>query len=256
MTAGNPSRGVIRCGTAPGWTTMATRDGGSRGSLGLNRMTDDGTPDRGDGPAPGGDRPVPLREALAADILAHFPPEFRDPARRGWWARQAIGVSLLSAGFRAACLYRLAHLAHHRGGLPGRWLAGGLSWWGRHWYGCAIDPRARLGGGLILPHPQGIVIGPGATVGPRAWIFQNVSIVGAPGEAGMPRVGADCRIYTGAVLIGPVAVGDGVVLGANVVVSRDVPSWSTARRPPPAVAPLPAAGDGAGVGRATSGSPA
>ena len=45
----------------------------------------------------------------------------------GWWARATLGVALLSAGFRATCLHRLAHLAHHRGGLPGRWLAGGLS---------------------------------------------------------------------------------------------------------------------------------
>ena len=257
MTAGDPSRGTIGCGAGRGRATIAARDGQSRGSLDINRMTDDGTPDRGGPPAPGEDRPVPLLGALAADILAHIPPADRHPSRRGWTARTTIGVALRSSGFRATCLHRLAHSAHHRGGPAGRALAAGLSCWGRRWYGCDIDPRARLGGGLILPHPQGIVIGPGAAIGPRAWIFHNVSIVGASGQAGMPRVGADCRIYTGAVLVGPVTVGDSAVMGANVVVNQDVPGWATARRPPPAVTPPPPAAEGGeGVGRVTPASTA
>ena len=232
MIAGAAAGVAVGCRRARARATIAPQRGrrqGLRGPGGIGRMTDSGAP-------------VPFREALAEDILAHVPPELRDVARRGWWVRTTLGVVGRSAGFRLTCLYRLGHLAHRRCGRAGRLLAGGLSWWGRHWYGCALDPRARLGGGLILPHPQGIVIGPGATTGPRAWIYQNVAIVGAPGLAGMPRVGADCRIYTGAVLVGPVAVGDHAILGANVVITRDVPGGATVRRPPPAVVPLPGPG--------------
>ena len=46
---------------------------------------------------------------------------------------------------------------------------------------------------MILPHPQGIVIGAGVVVGPRAWIFQNVTIGGGPGKIGVPVIGADGR---------------------------------------------------------------
>ena len=102
---------------------------------------------------------------------------------------------------------------------------------GRHWYGCALASTARLHGGLVLPHPHGIVVGGGAVVGPRAWIFQHVTIGGAPGRVGMPHIGADARLYAGAVVTGPVRVGDGVTIGANAVVHRDVPA-RTAVRPP------------------------
>ena len=51
---------------------------------------------------------------------------------------------------------------------------------------------------------------------------RNVLVVGA--SAGVGRAFAERAIRD----------------GANVVIARDVPDWSTARRPPPTVAPLPA----------------
>jgi serine O-acetyltransferase len=97
---------------------------------------------------------------------------------------------------------------------------------------------ARLGGGLILPHPLGIVIGPGVEVGPRAWIFQHATLGGSPGRDGMPRVGPDARIWPGAVLAGPIEVGANVVIGANAVVTVDVPDRTLVRVPPPSFSPL------------------
>jgi serine O-acetyltransferase len=136
--------------------------------------------------------------------------------------------------------YRLAHTTRARLSLPGRCLAAVLHWWGRHWYACTLSPEARLHGGLILPHPQGIVIGQGAVVGPRAWIFQNVTLGGAPGKAGLPLVGADARLYAGAVLTGPVRLGDNVMVGANAVVACDVPSRMVVRSAVADIQPLPA----------------
>lgn len=183
---------------------------------------------------PDPDRPVPFWSSLAADIAAHLPDHGR-PLR----PIEIAGVVVRSSGFHVMAMHRLAHTLTHRAGLPGRAAAALLFWGLRHAYGCAIASTARIHGGAILPHPQGIVIGPGAVVGPRPWIFHNVTIGGAPGKAGMPKVGADARIYCGAVLTGPVRLGDNVMVGANAVVARDVPDRTLVRCAPAELVPLP-----------------
>ncbi|MDH5561897.1 MAG: serine acetyltransferase, partial [Deltaproteobacteria bacterium] len=44
--------------------------------------------------------------------------------------------------------------------------------------GADIPLNSQLGGGLLLPHPNGIVIHPDAVIGPNYLIFQQVTIVG------------------------------------------------------------------------------
>lgn len=183
---------------------------------------------------PDPDRPLPFWSGLRADIAAH-----RQDRGRSSRLVETAGVVVRSAGFHVLIVHRLAHALAHRAGLAGRIGAGLLFWGIRHCNGCSIASTARLYGGLILPHPQGIVIGPGVVVGPRAWIFQNVTIGGAPGKIGMPRVGADARIYCGAVLTGPVRLGDNVMVGANAVVARDVPDRTLVRCAATELVPLP-----------------
>ena len=187
-------------------------------------------------PAP--DRPLPFWESVRMDILAHLPHEARGgPAPVRILRRMRAVVT--STGFRVTLLYRVAHQIHHRLGLPGRAVSGLIGWFLRHSYGCTIAPTARLHGGLILPHPQNLVIGPGSVIGPYSWIFQNVTFGGVPGRVGLPRVGRDARIYPGAVLVGPIRVGDNVMIGANAVVDSDVPSRHVVRCHPPDYDPLP-----------------
>lgn len=174
---------------------------------------------------------LPFWSSLRADIVAHVPPERRGLSRWGW-AKMGLAVAARSSGFHVVAWYRLAHALRHRAGVPGRVAAGVVFWIIRHGYGCSIAPTARLGGGLILPHPQGIVVGDGTIVGPRSWIYQNVTIGGSPNKSGLPRVGADVRTYAGAVLVGPIVVGDGATIGANAVVARDVPAGATVRPAP------------------------
>jgi|GEM_PF-584850 len=183
-------------------------------------------------------RPLPFWLGLRDDLVAHVSPDQR---RGGWrgWTREGVGVVVCSAGFHLMVLHRLSHVLVHRAGVVGRVAAAILFWWIRHFYGCSMAPTARLHGGVILPHPQGIVIGADAQVGPRAWIFQNVTIGGAPGKVGMPRVGIDARIYAGAVLTGPIHVGDLVMIGANAVVHRDVPARTLVRTASVECVPLP-----------------
>ena len=186
-------------------------------------------------PPPG--LPLPFWSSLKADLVAHVPPERRSMSRSAW-ALAGLGVAARSSGFHVTFSYRAAHALRPRLGPLGRAASSLIFWWVRHAYACAIAPTSRLHGGLILPHPQGIVVGGDAEVGPRCWIYHNVTLGGTVGRAGCPRVGADSRIFAGAVLVGPIVLGHGVMVGANVVVTRDVPDRCFVRPAPPTVAPI------------------
>lgn len=91
-----------------------------------------------------------------------------------------------------------------------------------------IDLNARIGGGLVLPHPNGIVIHPKVEIGPNCMIFQQVTLGGVGGNRGVPRLGVHVDIGAGARVLGPVTVGDHAVIGANAVVLQDVPAHALA----------------------------
>ena len=118
-----------------------------------------------------------------------------------------------------------------------RWQAGTgpfRRWWvleHRFWSvvtGADIPLTVRLGGGLLMPHPNGIVIHPEAEIGPNCLIFQQVTIGLVAASPQAPRIGAGVDIGAGAKVLGPVRIGDGARIGANAVVLRDVPAGATA----------------------------
>lgn len=91
----------------------------------------------------------------------------------------------------------------------------------------AIGDPVVVGPGLYLPHGQVVVDGlvvigrdavlfPWTTIGLRANDFQG------------PTLGDNVRVGTGAKVIGPIQIGDNVLIGANAVVTRDVPENSVA----------------------------
>jgi len=92
--------------------------------------------------------------------------------------------------------------------------------------GAEISLGTRIGGGLLLPHPNGIVIHPDATIGPNCLIFQQVTLGG--GDLAAPRIGGHVDIGAGAKILGPVSIGDHAKIGANAVVLKDVPAYATA----------------------------
>jgi len=183
-------------------------------------------------------REAPLRfwPSVCADALAHVPPESR-PALRGGPAWLVFRILLKSPGVRCTVVYRVSHTLRATIPIIGVIASKFLFWFMRHWYGCAISGTARVGGGLVLPHPMGIVIGADVRIGERAWIFQNVTVGGAPHKKGMPAIGSDARLYAGAVIVGPIHIGDDVVVGANAVVAADVPDHSQVRAPRSDVSP-------------------
>jgi serine O-acetyltransferase len=93
--------------------------------------------------------------------------------------------------------------------------------------GADIPVDTRIGGGLLLPHPNGVVIHPGAQIGPNCLIFQQVTI-GTRNGGGVPRIGGHVDIGAGARILGDIAIGDHALIGANAVVLGDVPSGKSA----------------------------
>ncbi|MGB3509759.1 MAG: serine acetyltransferase [Microcoleaceae cyanobacterium] len=85
-----------------------------------------------------------------------------------------------------------------------------------------IPINCQIGGGLILRHPNGVVIHPKATIGPNCLILQQVTIVGKV------EVGGHVDIGAGAKIIHQVKLGDHSKIGANAVVICDVPPGATA----------------------------
>ena len=92
--------------------------------------------------------------------------------------------------------------------------------------GADIPLNCQIGGGLLIPHPNGIVIHPDSRIGPNCLFFQQVTI-GANGQ-GCPTIGGHVDIGAGAKIIGPVSVGDHARIGANAVVVSDIPAGATA----------------------------
>lgn len=88
--------------------------------------------------------------------------------------------------------------------------------------GADIPINTIIGGGLLLPYPNGIVLHPDVRIGPNCLIFQQVTI-GSRGCGGVPQIGGHVDIGAGAKILGPVKIGNHVVIGANAVVMTDVP---------------------------------
>lgn len=91
--------------------------------------------------------------------------------------------------------------------------------------GADIPLTTRIGGGLLMPHPNGIVIHPDAVIGPNCLIFQQVTL-GTNGK-GVPRIDGHVDIGAGARIMGPIHVGAHARIGANAVVLSDVPAGAT-----------------------------
>lgn len=93
--------------------------------------------------------------------------------------------------------------------------------------GSDIDPQARIGTGVKLPHPNGVVIHGKAVIGDHCMIMQQVT-VGQLEEDFAPVIGAGAYIGAGAKVLGKIVIGDRARIGANAVVLCDVPADGTA----------------------------
>jgi serine acetyltransferase/thymidylate kinase len=90
------------------------------------------------------------------------------------------------------------------------------------------DIHCRIHSPIYLAHPYGIIIHGDTVIGRRVTIMQQVTL-GAKdrGMHAAPVIEDDVYIGAGAKVLGALRVGRGAVIGANAVVTRDVPPYST-----------------------------
>lgn len=94
--------------------------------------------------------------------------------------------------------------------------------------GADILSGANIGGGLLLQHPTGIVVGHGSTIGANCTLLQHVTVgeryVRGRGDHGYPVLEDDVVVGAGAYILGSVRVGHGAMIGAKALVLDDVPA--------------------------------
>lgn len=107
----------------------------------------------------------------------------------------------------------LAALASHR--LWNRWIT--------HIDHFEIHPHSTIGPGLLVMHRHGIILN--AEIGQNCVIHQNVTVGQhvADGDPRVPRIGNNVWIGPGAIITGPIVVGDGATISAGTVLSKDIP---------------------------------
>jgi serine O-acetyltransferase len=152
----------------------------------------------------------------------------RDPAARSSWE-----VMLCYSGFHAIVLHRIAHRAWNGGW---RVTARALSQFNRFITGIEIHPGARIGERFFIDHGMGVVIGETAEIGNGVTLYHDVTLGGVA-----PSVDSDSQrnqkrhptlldgviVGSGAQILGPITVGVESRVGANAVVTKDVPAGVT-----------------------------
>ena len=139
---------------------------------------------------------------------------------RGFWMALLDGL-LFDSGFQALVAYRMGStlLRWHVPVLPAicrRWAIGA----------CAVDilPRAEIGGGCMIAHGIGLVIGGRTVIGEDCTLLHGVTLGEVRfDELDCPRIGNRVTIGAGAIVLGGITIGDDAMVAAGAVVLSDVP---------------------------------
>jgi serine O-acetyltransferase len=145
----------------------------------------------------------------------------KDPAARNAWE------VLTYAGLWAVVYHRVAHRLW---GANFKTLARFVSQFSRSATGIEIHPGATIGRRFFIDHGMGVVIGETAIIGDDVLMYHGVTLGGTSLEQKKrhPTLGNGVLIGMGAKIIGDITIGDGARIGANAVVTRDVPPGATA----------------------------
>ncbi len=146
----------------------------------------------------------------------------RDPAPRSRWevlfypGVWALGFHRVAHWLFEAQLYFAARLVNHIG---------------RFFTAIDIHPGARIGRNFFIDHGF-VVIGETAEIGDNVTMYQGSTLGGTNPTSGQggkrhPTIGNDVIVSLGAAILGPIEVGAGARIGANAVVTKDVPAGAT-----------------------------
>ena len=146
----------------------------------------------------------------------------RDPAPRSRWE------VLLYPGLWAVFWHRVAHALFNARLF---FLARAVNHTSRFLTGIDIHPGARIGRHLFIDHGF-TVIGETADIGDNVTIYQCVTLGGtnpANGKGGKrhPTLQDNAIVGSGAQILGPITIGQRARIGANAVVTEDVPDGAT-----------------------------
>jgi serine acetyltransferase/acyl carrier protein len=170
-----------------------------------------------------------------------------------------LGAVFLNPGLQAVMLYRIARWLHlnHLGPL-----AVLTTYIGSVVTGAQISARARVGKGLVIYHPHGIVIGATAVIGDYCTLVHGNVIGQLYGGGDRPVIGHHFVAGSGAKMLGRIRIGNKVRVAPNSVVTQSLPDGLTVagnpvriirdRRVPAADAPAPAEVQGRAGGAHTA----
>lgn len=147
----------------------------------------------------------------------------KDPA-----VKSILEGILCSPSIKAILYHRLAHKLYKKNCII---LSRMLSKRARRITGIEIHPGAVLGEDIFIDHGMGVVIGETAVVGNNVLMYHGVTLGGTGRDKDAkrhPTVEDDVIIGSGAKILGPITIGKGAKIGANAVVLKDVPPYSTA----------------------------
>ena len=96
--------------------------------------------------------------------------------------------------------------------------------------GIEIHPGATIGRRFFIDHGMGVVIGETTEIGDDVMIYHGVTLGGRSLKQGKrhPTIGNGVTVGAGAKVLGPLSIGDNSAVGANSVVTHDVPPESIA----------------------------
>ena len=148
----------------------------------------------------------------------------RDPA-----AKSKLSVILTYPGVKAIFFHRIANFFSVA---KFDLIARIISQFSRFLTGIEIHPRAKIGKNLFIDHGMGVVIGETSEIGDNVTIYHMVTLGGISpsinsndqrGSKRHPTLMDNVVVGSGAQVLGPVVVGKNAKIGANAVVTKDVP---------------------------------
>lgn len=159
-----------------------------------------------------------ILDLLREDVACVFD---RDPA-----ARNLLDVLTCYPGIHALVTHRIANAAWRRGL---RWPARFLSYLGRWLTNIDIHPGATIGRRFFIDHGACVVIGETAEVGNDVTLYHGVTLGGTSWNKGKrhPTLKDGVLVGAGAKILGPITVGTNARVGANSVVTKNVPNDMT-----------------------------
>ena len=148
----------------------------------------------------------------------------RDPA-----AKSKLSVVLTYPGVKAVFFHQIAHFfSVAKFDLVARI----ISQFSRFLTGIEIHPKAKIGKNLFIDHGMGVVIGETSEIGDNVTIYHMVTLGGISPSIDSdnqrnikrhPTLKNNVVVGSGAQVLGPVIVGENAKIGANAVVTKDVP---------------------------------